>query len=157
MQGNRHLRRARRHARLGLPVPPEARHRLLKRLVLKLTWFTTGPQTDYNLAMLKAVNQLSGEVGALREQIGALREQMTSHRHQVSHVLAGVEASLRAEILGADRRGDQAEADLMRLTAAVAALQVRLEATAAAVDSLAADADTDDVAEVRSLPGSSRR
>jgi hypothetical protein len=108
--------------------------------------------------MVNAVTQLTNEVSALRDQI-------TSHRHHVATVLAGVEASLRSEILGSDRRGELVEADLMRLSVATAALQERLDAlvvnlATAADDAGASDTDatgsasTDPViAEVRRLPG----
>ena len=157
MTRKNHLQRARRHARLGLPIPEAAKHRLIKRVVLKLTWFTTSHQMDHNIAIVKAVGELTHEVASLREQI-------VSHRHHVARVLAEVEASLRAEILGSDRRGDLIEADLMRLSVAVSSMHVRLDAMMARLDDVeghqpqAEDPDVTDqhdavVAAVRRLPG----
>ncbi|MFM8861183.1 MAG: hypothetical protein ACKOIA_01795 [Acidimicrobiia bacterium] len=55
MESERHLQRAERHAQLGLPVPSGTKHRLVKRIVLKLTWFLTRHQMEHNLAMVAAV------------------------------------------------------------------------------------------------------
>lgn len=118
-----HLERAERHAELGLPVAPGSRHRLIKRVVLKLTWFLTRHQIEHNLAMVAAVADLESRVTALAE----VENRLMVHRHQVAQIITGVEATMRAEILGSDRRGDRLETDLVRLSAAVAALRAQID------------------------------
>lgn len=145
--------RAARDATLGLPIPTGAKHRLIKRIVLRSTWFLMRHQMDHNLAMLRAVEDLAARTAEVEAQVAA-------HRHHVAQLLTGLEASLRAEILGPDRRSDQIETDLVRLMATVSALQATLESMVISVDenveSVAALRETD-VAEVRALPGQSRR
>jgi len=137
-------------ARLGLPIPADARYRLVKRIVLKLTWFLTRHQMDHNLAMLRAVEEVAARVATVEQQVA-------DHRHHMAQIVAGLEASLRAEILGSDRRSDQIETDLVRLSATVTALQANLESVAAELPETATALADSDVAEVRSLPGQLHR
>jgi hypothetical protein len=153
-----HLERAGRHAELGLPVPAGAKHVFLKRLVLKLTWFTTRHQMEHNLAMVAAVADLEARVAALAD----LENRLVVYRHHVAQILAGIEASLRAEILGSDRRGDRLETDLVRLSATVAALQAQLDSLDTAIGTGSPDAADRELthtesAAVRSLPGQIQR
>lgn len=153
VESERHLERAQRHAELGLPVASDARHRFLKRVVLKLTWFVTRHQMEHNLAMVAAVAELEARVAALAD----LEQRLVVYRHHVAQILAGVEASLRAEILGTDRRGDRLEADLVRLAATVAALQAQLDSMDAEIAAGSREVAEPEVASVRSLPGQIRR
>lgn len=93
---------------------------------------------DYNLAMLRAVEELRGE--------------LHTYQTRMSEVIASLEASLRSEILGADSREDRIERDVLALFATSSALKTRLDELAA---SLAADGGTipDDEQADSSTPG----
>lgn len=158
MEHESHLQRAEREAQLGLPIPRGVKHRFLKRAVLKLTWFLTRHQTEHNLAMVAAVADLEARVAALAD----LENRLVVYRHHVAQILAGIEASLRAEILGSDRRGDRLETDLVRLSATVAALQAQLDSLDTAIGTGSPDVAAREVthtksAAVRSLPGQIQR
>lgn len=148
-----HLEQAARHAELGLPVPDGARRRFAKRLVLKSNWFVTRRQMDFNLAMVAAMADLESRIADLAD----LEVRVATYRHHVAQVLAGIEASLRAEILGSDRRGDRLETDLVRLAATVTALQAQLDSMAGELASTSSESVEAEVAGVRSLPGSIRK
>jgi len=107
------LERARDSARLGLPPAPNSRFRLLRRVIVRLNWFTLRHQIDHNIAMLRAVDELRAELHA--------------HQLRMSEVVASMEASLRSEILGSETREDRHEREIISLVAATAAMQARLD------------------------------
>lgn len=125
--------------------------------MVKLTWFTTSHQIDHNLATVRALREISAHLADLSAQVTGLEAQMTLHRHHVSQVLAGIEASLRSEVLGADRRGDDLETDVVRLSATVAALRAQVDALAGTANTPQPEVAPAQVAAVRSLPGSARQ
>lgn len=131
------LERARTAARLGLPPHPKARFRLLRRIIVRLNWFTIRHQMDYNLAVLRAIEEL-------RADLDAHREFVLAHQHRVAEVMASMEASLRSEILGTDRREDRLERDVVILQSMTAALSFRLDELSSIAASEARPSFTDD-------------
>jgi SAM-dependent methyltransferase len=106
---SRALDEAETHARLGLPIPKAMRHRLVKRVITKLSWFFLHHQVAFNaevLAALKATVLSQARQGAQLEALGDLRAAVTTHTSQLEALSADLWAAITAHSGQLEALGD---------------------------------------------------